>query len=210
MGDEDDADLLILEGIVTTTDSEGRVNVSPMGPQVDREVSQLHFRPFRSSRTYRNLKQNGQGVFHVTDNVAMFAQAAVGKIETEFPFRPANTIAGSILLDTCRWFEFCVRSIDDEQERTDIHVEIVDRGEDRPFFGFNRGKHAVIEAAILASRVHFLPAEEIKEAFCELEVWVAKTGGHQERESFEYLTRYVADAHQKSNERPNDADASSR
>ena len=31
----------------------------------------------------------------------------------------------------------------------------------REFFGFNRAKHAVLEAAILATRVELLPADEI-------------------------------------------------
>ena len=65
---------MILEGIVTTLDSDGRVNIAPMGPIVDVAMSTLHFRPFKSSRTYANLMQTQCGVFHVVDDVLLFGQ----------------------------------------------------------------------------------------------------------------------------------------
>ena len=37
-----------------------------------------------------------------------------------------------------------------------IVADVVDSGRLRDFFGFNRAKHAVIEAAILATRIDFL------------------------------------------------------
>ena len=51
-----------------------------------------------------------------------------------------------------------VRSLDDRNEPAEIVCEVVDRGRLRDFFGFNRAKHAVLEAAILATRTEFLPA----------------------------------------------------
>jgi len=64
----------ILEGIVTTYNENGTVNISPMGPIVDEPITKFVFRPYRTSTTYQNLKRTGKGVFHVTDDVELFAQ----------------------------------------------------------------------------------------------------------------------------------------
>ena len=73
---------------------------------------------------------------------------------------------------------------------------MLDAGRLRDFFGFNRAKHAVVEAAILATRIHLLAAEEIAAEFRKLGVIVGKTGGDQEKEAFAFLERYVAEAGQ--------------
>jgi hypothetical protein len=73
---------MILEGIVTTLDADGCVNVAPMGPIVDESMTALHFRPFQSSRTYANLKQTQCGVFHVVDDVLLLARAAIDRFES--------------------------------------------------------------------------------------------------------------------------------
>jgi hypothetical protein len=70
-------------------------------------------------------------------------------------------------------------------------VEVVYHGVLREFFGFCRAKHAVVEAAILATRLHLLPREEIDAEFRKLARIVEKTGGEQEREAFEFLEAYV-------------------
>ena len=71
-------------------------------------------------------------------------------------------MAGFVLTGACRFYEFEVRSIDESQERTQIRAEVVHRGTLREFFGLNRAKHAVVEAAILATRMHLIPKEEIR------------------------------------------------
>jgi hypothetical protein len=87
-----------------------------------------------------------------------------------------------------------VRRIDDSQPRTEIEAAVVASGRLRDFFGFNRAKHAVLEAAILATRLDLLPLEEIQAEFQRLRVPVAKTGGEAERRAFDYLERQVSRA----------------
>jgi len=67
-------------------------------------------------------------------------------------------------------------------------------GRFREFFGFNRAKHAVVEAAILATRTEFLPPEEILAEFRRLAVLVEKTGGSAEHEAFQLLEDHVRKA----------------
>jgi uncharacterized protein len=183
----------LLEGIVTTLHDDGTPHVAPMGPIVDDSFARLLLRPYRTSVTYQNLKRTRQGVLHVTDDVELFARAAVGQL-TELPRLMAATgISGVILEDACRWYAFRVISIDDHDERTEIVAETVEWGRLRDFFGFNRAKHAVIEAAILATRIDFVDASHIQAEFERLAGPIAKTGGHQERTAFDFLQRYVRD-----------------
>src|SRR6516162_3956807 len=70
---------MILEGIVTTIAPTGEINIAPMGPRVDGAMEHFLLRPFPTSQTYRNLKAHGEGVLHVTDDVLVLAQAALGR-----------------------------------------------------------------------------------------------------------------------------------
>lgn len=182
---------MILEGIVTTVSANGRVNISPMGPLVDVEMRELVLRPYQTSTTYQNLKRTGQGVFHVTDDVWLLAQAAIGTPDPLPEMIPAEGVEGRILAGACRWYAFRVRQLDDSQERTNIVAEVVASGRLRDFFGFNRGKHAVVEAAILATRIGILPIEQIRGELEKLKVLVDKTGGEQEHRAMAFLEEHV-------------------
>jgi hypothetical protein len=186
---------MILEGIVTTVGADGTVNVAPMGPRVDADMARFLLRPFPTSQTYRNLKAHGEGVLHVTDDVLLLAQAALGPVEP--PLLPATAVRGRVLAGACRYYEFRVRSIDESEPRVRIEAEVVHAGRLRDFFGFNRAKHAVVEAAILATRTDFLPPDEIEAEYRRLAVLVEKTGGEPEREAFAFLRRHVERARQQ-------------
>ncbi|MGD9648268.1 MAG: DUF447 domain-containing protein [Pirellulales bacterium] len=182
---------MILEGLVTTVNADGTVNIAPMGPTVDAQMQGLVLRPFPTSTTLANLTRTGVGVFHVTDDVELLAHAAIGRLEAMPALVPAGVVEGKILADACRWYAFRVRSIDDSGERVIIETEIVGRGVLRDFFGFNRAKHAVLEAAILATRVTLLPLDEIQAEFARLAALVYKTGGPQEHRAFLFLDDFL-------------------
>ena len=184
----------LLEGIVTTLNEDGTPNIAPMGPIVDATFERLLLRPFQTSITYHNLKRTGEGVLHVTDDVELLTHAAVGALDPLPPLMPAQGVEGVILADACRWYAFRVESLDDRDERTIIAARVVERGHLRDFFGFNRAKHAVVEAAILATRVGILDPQQILTEFDRLAVPVEKTGGHQERRAFAFLQEYVRTA----------------
>jgi hypothetical protein len=185
---------VILEGIVTTINADGSANIAPMGPRVDLALERLVLRPFRTSRTYENLKRTGQGVLHVTDDVELIARAAVGEVHPAPRMERAQGIEGWILVDACRWYTFRVDSLDDREDRTHIEARVVSRGTVREFFGFNRAKHAVLEAAIVATRTALLPPEQVAAEFERLATIVDKTGGPQERRALEFLRSFVRQA----------------
>ncbi len=181
----------ILEGLVTTLLPNGETNISPMGPMVDDAMSEFILRPYQTSTTYQNLKRTGEGIFHVTDDVEMIAQAALGQPAPPPPLQKATAVEGRIITTACRWYAFRVRMIDDAHERTEIECVVVAHGRLRDFFGFNRAKHAVLEAAILATRVALLPADEIRAEFTRLQSPVTKTGGPAELRAFAFLKNEV-------------------
>jgi hypothetical protein len=186
-------DGILLEGIVTTLNEDGGPHIAPMGPIVDAGFTRLLLRPYCTSVTYQNLKRTREGVLHVTDDVELFARAAVGQLSKLPKLVAAKAIRGVILEEACRWYAFRVVSIDDRDERTEIVAETIDQGRLRDFFGFNRAKHAVIEAAILATRIEFLEASRIQKEFERLTGPIVKTGGHQELRAFDFLKQYVRD-----------------
>ena len=107
--------------------------------------------------------------------------------------RPAGVVSCSILEGACRYHEFRIVELNDTEDRTRLLVETVAEGRLRDFLGFNRARHAVVEAAILATRTAFLPRAEILAEFDKLAVIVAKTGGPAEHAAFRFLNRHVVD-----------------
>jgi hypothetical protein len=183
---------MILEGIVTTRDESGALNVAPMGPEVEEGSARIVLKPFATSTTYRNLAATGEGVLHVTDDVLMLARAAIGQLDQDsLATRPADIVRGTILLGACRYREFRVTTIDASRERVRIEAEVVAEGHLREFFGLNRAKHAVVEAAILATRTDFLPLAGILGEYRKLAPLIEKTGGAAEHAAFELLENHV-------------------
>ncbi len=187
---------MILEGIVTTTSAAGAIHIAAMGPRVgefsaDGTLTRFLLRPFRTAKTWANLRAHPEGVLHVTDDVLLLARAAVDRLDPPPPHRPASHVRGWVLTGACRYHEFRVLSCDDREERVRLEAEVVHTGRLRDFFGFNRAKHAVVEAAILATRTALLPLEEIAAEYRRLAILVDKTGGPQEHEAFALLQGYL-------------------
>lgn len=194
-----DPESCIIEGIMVTlaeaTPTAG-VNIAPMGPIVDPTMARFIFRPFKTSTTYRNLKAIGQGVFHVTDDALLMARAALRNLapdKADWPaLEAARRVQGRVLSDACRWFELHVDSIDDAEERTTIHATAVHRGESRPFLGFNRARHAILEAAILATRVHLTGPRFVLDEITRLQTTVDKTGSDRDHLAMAEIRDFVA------------------
>ena len=182
---------LILEGIVTTTNVDNHPNISPMGPIVDPSMQTLTLRPYQTSTTFENLQRTGVGVFHVVDNVELLARAAVGKLDPVPSLSRCRDVPGYILDDACRWYAFRVRSQADDTERSKLDCQVVSHGHLRDFFGLNRAKHAVVEAAILTTRITWSSRSDIEGEFQRLASLVDKTGGTVERRAFAFLIDYV-------------------
>jgi hypothetical protein len=180
----------IIETVVTTLNPDGSVNCGAMG--VEWGAERIVIKPYRGTRTLRNLRETGAAVVHLTDDVLLFSQAALG--DPRPPTRPATRVEGAVLDDACSWREVRVEAIDDSGRRARVDTVVVGDGIGREFLGLNRARHAVLEASILASRVRMLEADDIQAELGRLQVLVDKTGGPREREAMDYVVKALARA----------------
>ena len=181
---------MIIETIITTTDANGVVNIAPMG--VEWGEHEIVVKPFLETTTFRNMTATGEAVIHLIDDALLFARAAVSTVTTaDYPVEPARVVRGFVLRDSCSWRELRVRTIDDTPPRSRIVTDVVHRELRREFLGFNRAKHAVLEAAILATRTHLLPAQQIQEEMARLRVIVDKTAGPREQDAMRFLEERI-------------------
>jgi len=178
---------VIIETIVTTLAPDGEVNFAPMGVEWGEDT--LVLKPFLETTTFRNLSASREAVVNLTDDVMLFAQGAVSS--PKFPAGPAAMVRGVVLEAACSWREVEITGIDATPPRSRMEARVVHRGARREFLGFNRARHAVLEAAILATRTRLLPAEQIRSEFERLQVIVDKTAGPREHEAMALLTEYV-------------------
>jgi hypothetical protein len=181
---------LIVETVVTTTNPDGSVNCGAMG--VEWGETSIVIKPYRGTRTLRNLRATGFAVVNLTDDILLFTQAALG--DPHPPTRPAATVTGAVLEDACSWREVRVEQVDADGPRAHVTTRVVDGGRGREFLGLNRARHAVLEASILASRTRFLPPEEIRQELRHLQVVVDKTAGARELAAMELVMRHVGAA----------------
>ncbi len=186
--------MLIVEGIVTTRNPDGSTNVAPMGPLVDESWDRLVLRPFPTATTCANLLRDRRGVFHVSDDCELLARAAIDRWLSPPELAEIDHWPVPRLRDTCRWYAFEVDRIDEREPRVRLECRVSLRGAIRDFLGFNRAKHAVLEAAILATRVGMLETSFLRSEFDRLRVIVDKTSGPQEQRGFALLEAFVRES----------------
>jgi uncharacterized protein len=182
----------LFESVVTTTGSDGTVNCAAMGVRWGEE--ELVFWPFDTTRTLKNLRVRGEAVVHLTDDVLLFVQAALGHPRP--PMRPASVIAGSVIEETSCWREVVVAEITpsaDGRPRSRVRARVVAAGTGaQQTLGLCRARHAAVEASIFASRLRWLGSERVSAELARLQDLVDKTAGPRERAAMDYVRRYVA------------------
>jgi len=183
----------LIETVVTTTGSDGVVNCAAMGVRWAEE--ELVFWPFDATRTLHNLRRHGEAVVHLTDDVLLFVQAALGHPRPSV--RPASRVAGAVIEEATSWREVVVTDITPsagELPRSRVRVRVVAAGTgSQPPLGLCRARHAAVEASILASRLRWLGAERVWAELDRLQELVDKTAGPRERAAMDYVRGYVAE-----------------
>ena len=181
----------LIETVMTTTGSDGVVNCAAMGVRWGDE--ELVFWPFDATRTLRNLRVHGEAVVHLTDDVLLFVQAALGRPRPAM--RPASAIDGSVIEAANAWREIVVTEIvpDAGLPRSMVRARVVASGTgERQPLGLCRARHAAVEASILASRLKWLGAEHVRTELDRLQELVDKTAGPRERAAMDYVRQHVA------------------
>lgn len=179
---------MVLEGILTTRNANGEMHASPIGPHVNRELTKWQLKPFQTSTTFANLRRESQAVFHVTDNALLLARSVLGQADM---VSATETEFGFVLHECCHWFQLEITEWDISEPRANAACRLVSEASIRRFWGWNRAMHAVLEAAIIASRKSLLSPEDITADLQRLQTWVSKTGGKQEKQAFELLRSFL-------------------
>lgn len=178
---------MIRECIVTTLNEDGAVHIAPIGLIADGPGWVIA--PFKPSGTLDNLRRSGLAVANYTDDVMVFAGCLTGL--RDWPTRPAKRIAGAVLESALAHAELEVERVTEDELRPRFHCRVVEEASHAPFRGFNRAQAAVIEAAILVSRLHMLPGDKIDSEIAYLRIAIEKTAGPREREAWDRLMARV-------------------
>ena len=178
---------LIRETIVTTADRDGRVHIAPIG--LIAEGDDWIIAPFRPSTTLDNLRAVPFAVANYTDDVRVFAGCLTGR--QSWSTVAADTVPVPRLAAALAHAELAVTGVSDDEQRPRFRCRIMRRATHAPFEGFNRAKAAVLEAAILVSRLSMLPREKVEQEIAYLEVAVRKTAGPAEEEAWQWLMEKI-------------------
>lgn len=178
---------MIRETIVSTVDAAGKVHFAPLGIIAD--GGGWIIAPFRPSTTLNNLRSIPFAVANFTDDVRIFAGCLTGR--GTWPSAPCAEIPVPRLADTLAHAELTVTRVAEDEQRPRFHCRVLRTEAHAPFKGFNRAQAAVIEAAILVSRLTLLPRDKIEREMAYLGIAVTKTASPAEEEAWTWLMEAV-------------------
>lgn len=178
---------MIYEAVITTTDSRGRCHITPMGY---RETSAgILIAPFVPSQTLSNLRETRQASLSMIDDVAVIAGCLTGR--RDWPTLACEQIGGWRLAAPLAHQELVVEQVEDHPQRPQFLCRVVFAATHAPFKGYNRAQAAVIEAAILVSRLDWLSAEKVKMELDYLSIAIEKTAGERELLAWRWLLEAI-------------------
>jgi hypothetical protein len=179
---------MIRESIVTTRNADSSAHVAPIGVIV--EPPFLVIAPFKPSATLDNLHRHPFVCVNYTTDVRIFA-GCVTRRKRDWPTVPASRIEGWRLRDALAHAELEVAEVVEDELRPRFRCRELHEETHAPFRGFNRAQAAVVEGAILVSRLHMLPVEKIEREVAYLEIAIQKTAGEAEREAWSWLIERI-------------------
>lgn len=179
---------MIHEAVITTRSPEGPAHIAPMGYR--EEGGLVLLAPFRPSTTLENILASRCAVVNMTDDVRVIAGCLTGR--RDWPLLPAERVAGMRLAAALAHMELELERVDDDATRPKLWFRRVFEATHAPFRGFNRAQSAVVEAAILVSRLHMLPADKIDAELAYLAIGIEKTAGPAELEAWGWLMDRIA------------------
>jgi hypothetical protein len=179
---------LIRETIVVTADAAGVPHIAPLG--LIAEGEHWIIAPFRPSTTLDNLRARPLAVANLTDDARVFAGCLTGR--RDWPLIGAAPGFPPRLVQALVHWELQVVETREDAQRPRFICRVARTQTHAAYEGFNRAFAAVVEAAVLVSRLEFLPRAEIDSELARLKIIVGKTAGAREAEAFSWLEAKVA------------------
>lgn len=178
---------MIFETIITTVNDQDAVHVTPFGIQMQGGLVVIS--PYKPSATLENILTTKHAVMNLTDDVRVFAGALTGR--QAWTLLPVEKIVGYRLVDTLVHKELKLVKVKEDTLRPQLFLEVLHEVQHQPFQGFNRAQAAVIELAVLASRLQRLPKNKVLSEINYLKIAVDKTAGERELQAWSWLTEKV-------------------
>ena len=178
----------IVETIVTTANAQGEVHIAPLG--LIEDGARWLIAPFKPSKTLDNLRANPFAAASHTDDVRVFAGCVTGR--KIWPLTAMSKVKGGRLADCVSHWELKVEKVIEDELRPRFVCSIVHRESHKTWDGFNRAQAAVLELAVLTTRLGMLLPEKIESELKYLEIAISKTAGPREAEAWEWLMEKIA------------------
>jgi hypothetical protein len=183
---------VIYETVVSTVAPDGTPHVAPMGVRYrpTETGNDVVLMPFKPSTTLANIVASGHAVLNIVTDTRVFAGSVTGR--RSWPLQPAEQIEGVRLGCALSHVELKLAELQDDAQRPVLRMARVFEVSHAPYIGFNRAQAAVIEGAVLVSRLRMLPAAKVDIEMSYLQIAIDKTAGPEEREAWGWLTDAVA------------------
>jgi len=178
---------MIREVIVTTVDAAGKAHIAPFGLIAAGE--DWIIAPFRPSTTLTNLQQVPYAVANYTDDVRIFAGCLTGR--RDWPLAPIADFPVPRLAAALAHAELGIVRVEEDPQRPRFVCRMLRQEQHAAFQGMNRAKGAVLELAVLVSRLDFLPRDKVEREIAYLKIAVDKTAGPEEVEAWSWLMEKV-------------------
>jgi hypothetical protein len=178
---------MIYETIITSLDAENRPHIAPFG--VREENGLVLIAPFRPSSSLDNFLYHRSAVMNLTDDVRVFAGILTGR--RDWPLEAAVKLNGVVLASALTHRELELVEVRDNETRPELLFKVMHEVQHHAFRGFNRAQAAVIELAVLVSRLHMLPMEKIDAEIVYLRIAIEKTAGERELQAWQWLIERV-------------------
>jgi len=187
---------MIRETIVSTVDGAGQVHFAPLG--IIAEGDGWIIAPFRPSTTLDNLRAVPFAVANFTDDVRVFAGCLTGR--SQWPTAACHDFAVPRFAGALAHAELAVTQTIEDEQRPRFHCRVLRNVAHAPFKGFNRAQAAVLEAAILVSRLRMLPRDKVEREIAYLEIAVSKTASAAEEEAWRWLMERIQGFYAEANQ----------
>jgi uncharacterized protein len=178
----------IFETVVTTVSPTGVPHIAPMGVRYQKD--RVVLMPFKPSTTLTNIVATGHAVLNIVTDTRVFAGCVTGR--REWPTLPAEKIVGVRLACALSHVELALEEHSDAAQRPVLRLARVHEAAHALFIGMNRAQAAVIEGAVLVSRLQMLSPQKIDAEMAYLQIAIDKTAGAGEREAWGWLLEAVA------------------
>jgi uncharacterized protein len=178
----------IFEAVLTTQSPDGVVHLAPMG--VRYQSGRVVLMPFKPSTTLANILATRHAVLNLITDTRVFAGCVTGR--RAWPLVGAERIAGQRLACALAHVELVLDEHVDDSQRPVLRMARVHEASHAPFVGMNRAQAAVVEGAVLVSRLHMLPPDKVDAELAYLQIAIDKTAGAGEHEAWGWLQQAVA------------------